>query len=376
MNRLYIYSILLFLLLTSFSHILAQVQPEFRTADPKSCDATKSCYYFLKKLPKDKILIGHEDALAYGVKWKNQPGRSDMKDICGSHPAVFGWDVSKIGQSTFNIDTVDFEQMKSWILEAHQLGGINTISWHMDNPVSGGDSWDKTKAVEQILPGGSHHNWLKVKLDTFASFLKDINQRNEMGTAVPILFRPFHEHTGNWFWWGRAHCTTKEYKQLWIFTFEYLTQIKGVHNLLFVYAPDRVKNAESYLERYPGDAYVDILGMDNYSDVGVFGRPGKLRKKLRMVVQLAEAKNKVAALTETGQERLPNRKWWTKIIHRSIFKDPKARQIAYLLVWRNAGPHHFFAPYLGHPSALDFELFTESNQVIMLKDINKLKRNP
>ena len=54
------------------------------------------------------ILIGHEDDLAYGVGWKEEKGRSDIKDITGSYPALYGWDVSKLGRP-FNIDTVDFE---------------------------------------------------------------------------------------------------------------------------------------------------------------------------------------------------------------------------------------------------------------------------
>ena len=349
--------------------LLGQTNPHLIPVDSNATPATIKVFHFLHNLPKEKILIGHEDALAYGVHWKEEPGRSDMKDVCGSHPAIFGWDVSKIGRYPHNIDTVDFQKMKEWIVEAHDLGGINTISWHMDNPVSGGDSWDKTRAVCAILPGGEYHNWYLSKLDTFAGFLNDLVSIKNPGEQVPILFRPFHEHTGNWFWWGKSHCTIKEYKTLWQFTFDYLTKEKQIHHLLFVYAPDRVRKSRNYLQRYPGDNYVDILGMDNYRDVGLFGNPRKLTKKLRMVVRLAEKKGKIAALTETGYERIPNRKWWSNVINKYIVNDRIARRIAYVLFWRNANAKHYFGPYLNHSSADDFRKFVQNQNVLMLNDL-------
>ena len=151
---------------------------------------------------KDKVLFGQQDALAYGVLWKkHKANRSDVKNIVGSHPAVIGWELSKIGQSPFNIDSVDFSAMKKWIIKIHKQGGINTISWHMDNLVTGGNTWDTAGSVVQhILPGGSHHDQFLSKLDLFALFLNDLKYKNR---PVPIIFRPYHEHTGSWFWWGK-----------------------------------------------------------------------------------------------------------------------------------------------------------------------------
>lgn len=84
------------------------------------------------------------------------------------------------------------------------------------------------------------------------------------GTLAPVLFRPFHEHTGSGFWWGEAQCTPDEYRALWRFTVEYLRDVKRVHNLLYVYSPDLYRDAEHYMERYPGDEWVDVLGLDAY----------------------------------------------------------------------------------------------------------------
>ena len=128
--------------------------------DKEATSQTKALFHNLKSIGSEGILFGHQDDLAYGVYWKDEPGRSDVKDASGSYPAVFGWDISKIGQRPFNIDSVDFEKMKGWIRQAYQMGGINTISWHIDNPVTGGDSWDNTPAVYTILPEGKNQGSL------------------------------------------------------------------------------------------------------------------------------------------------------------------------------------------------------------------------
>ena len=75
---------------------------------------------------------------------------------------------------------------------------------------------------------------------------------------IPVIFRPFHELNGSWFWWGGKNCTPEEIKQLYRFTVAYLRDQKNVHNLLYAYNTDRFTTKEDYLERYPGDEWVDI----------------------------------------------------------------------------------------------------------------------
>lgn len=88
-----------------------------------------------------------------------------------------------------------------------------------------------------------------------------------------MIFRPYHEFDGDWFWWGRSHCTIDEFKTLWRFTVAYLRDSLEVHNFIYAFSPDNKFNTESeFLERYPGDEWVDMVGMDNYGD---FGRDGK-----------------------------------------------------------------------------------------------------
>ncbi len=346
------------------------------TVDPKAGRHVKNLYGNLQLLAGRGILFGHQDALAYGVHWKAEAGRSDVHDVCGAYPAVYGWDVSKLGKSNYNIDTVDFSNMKKWIREGYRRGGINTISWHLDNPVTGGSSWDTTAAVGAILPGGRHHDWYKNKLDLFAAFLKDLRSSSFFGHPIPIIFRPFHEHSGSWFWWGRDHCTPEEFKALWRFTVGYLRDAKKVHNLLYAFSTDIVDSEEEYLRFYPGDDYVDILGIDDYHDVSSPARALQLTRRLAIVTKLADERGKVAALTETGYERIPAPRWWTDVLLKNILADPQASRIAYLLVWRNARPDHHYAPFGGHPSAENFVQFTKAPQILLSDDMPEVYRRP
>jgi len=344
----------------------AEKKPGSLPIDEGAGTETKALFINLKNISKTGILFGHQDDLAYGVYWKEEQDRSDVKDACGAYPAVFGWDVSKLGQSPYNIDSVDFEKMKGWIKQAYKMGGINTISWHMDNPATKGDSWDKTPAVYSILPGGENHAWYTQKLDLFATFLNDLKVED---IYVPIIFRPFHEHTGNWFWWGRGNCNSEEFIALWQFTVKYLRDEKGIHQLLYAYSTDRFKSEEDYLEFYPGDEYVDILAYDDYhSIVNEAGRP-ELVRQLKTIVQLSDEKGKIAALSETGYETIPDEDWWTTVLLQGLTADKTASEIAYVLMWRNGRPDHHYAPYDGHPSTPDFKKFKDDPNMIFVDEI-------
>ncbi|MBT1709053.1 beta-mannosidase [Fulvivirgaceae bacterium PWU5] len=349
--------------------------------DPQATAGTASLYRNLQSLSTKGILFGHHETDAYGVGWTGTEGRSDIKDVCGAYPAVHGWDLGKEGQRN-NIDGVPFESMHRWIRDVYTRGGINTISWHVDNPVTGGGSWDTTRAVQSILPGGKQHADFVQRLDRVAAFLAACRHGH---SPIPIIFRPFHEHNGNWFWWGKGLCTEEEYIQLWRFTIDYLKNTKGLHHILYAFSPDRsrmnLKDARSsYLYGYPGDDYVDILGYDNYMDVGITWnkkspeeQADDLRTGLSAVSALAREKKKVAAFTETGLEGVTNPSWYTDIILKPL-KSDRSIQMAYIMVWRNGNDKHHYAPYPGHPAAADFQVFYQDPYTVFENDLEAVYR--
>jgi mannan endo-1,4-beta-mannosidase len=347
-------------------------QPAVNTllVDSLATAETVALFTNLRTLAQTGVLFGHQDDLAYGVGWWGEYGRSDVKEVCGDYPAVYGWDLGDI-QNTRNLDGVYFDAIKLWIKQVYERGGINTISMHLDNPVSGGSAWDNSVAVKYILPGQSHHNaWLQV-LDKIAAFLKDL--KSSEGLNIPVILRPYHEHNHSWPWWGSSACTPAEYNALWQMTVRYLRDTHHLHHLLYCISPQEVSTEAEYLARYPGDEWVDILGMDYYMLTDK-SRVVHLGKALANNAAMAEARGKIAALTEVGIQNLPISDWWTNYLLAAVMYNDQAKKTSWTLVWRNAGTNQFWAPYPGQASAGDFILFYQNPFTLFEKDLPAMYR--
>jgi beta-mannanase len=349
--------------------------------DKQATKETVNLYRNLQKLRESGFLFGHQDALAYGVEWKYEQGRSDVKDVAGDYPGIYGWELGgiEVDGQTVNLDSVPFDKMKQFIKDGYQRGGVITLSWHAQSPFGKPKgAWDITPgSVASILPGGSNHALYLHWLDRVADFISAL--KGEKNEAIPILFRPFHELTGNWFWWCANVCTVDEYKTLWTFTRQYLQEQKSLHNLIWVYNTAGDFNTEQeYLERYPGDDLVDMISFDTYQH----GDPAKgkefaekTEKRLALIGTIAEKKSKLFALAETGYEQVPVANWWTETLLQAIGNN----KISYVLLWRNHGYHadmkkmHYYAPYKGQVSAADFKVFYNMSTTLFEKDTKKNK---
>lgn len=315
------------------------------------------------------IMIGHQDSAVYGHDWKYE-GVSDIKRVIGSYPAVFGWEIGDLGVGAEeNLDGVHFGKMREKIIWVHEQGGINTISWHARNVLTGGDSWDVSsdQVVKSILPGGEKEAEYAAMLDRVADFFQSF--RGADGKLVPVIFRPYHEHTGSWFWWGEKLCTPEQYIALWKYTIDCLWE-RGAHNMIIAYSSaSHLDDAAAFLERYPGDAYADILGFDTYQH-GTEGRKrymADLANCFDIVEPIAREKQKLLILAETGIESVPVDDWWTETLWPRI----KDRPISYVLFWRNAYDRadHYYAPFPGQRSAEDFKRFAAFERTLFLEDI-------
>src|SRR6185437_7366754 len=115
--------------------IVAAAQ-KMHLSDPNATRETRNLYNNLNKLSSKSYLVGHQDALAYGVNWKYQDGRSDIKDVTGDQPGLFGWELGHLeNDAAVNIDTVPFAKMKRYIRKSYRDGAAITISWHGGNPM-------------------------------------------------------------------------------------------------------------------------------------------------------------------------------------------------------------------------------------------------
>ena len=328
----------------------------------------------LKKTKGKGILFGHQDDLAYGVGWEYIDGESDVKRVAGDYPALLGWELGglELGHEV-NLDSVPFSKMKELAVWGFECGAINTFSWHPYSPIDSINAWHGDSViVKHILPSAAYHAKFDQQLDRVAAFFLSLKDKSDQ--PVPFIFRPWHEMDGGWFWWGSKACTPEELKALFRYTIEYLRE-KGLSQMVVAYSPDRnFDSPEEYLQWYPGDDIVDVLGMDNYYDLGQKGGEDEAIRKLHIVIDLAKKKNKLAALTETGLELVPDSSWYSLKLG-AVLSDPLVKkELSYVMVWRNDSEKHFFFPYPGHPAAADAKSLLDRPEILLLNDFNQLKK--
>ena len=345
--------------------------------DAARSELTQKLYNKLLNVKGEGFFFGMHDATGYGVGWNNDNDRSDIKSVTGDYPAFAGWGadygITQIARGE------GFEDARYKIKLFHDMGGFNTLEWHAQNPFGGNYSWenhsDRSKSVvKAILPNGEKHQEFLTQLDNLAAFFHTLI--DDDGKKIPVIFRPWHEHTGGWFWWGKGNCSEADYISLWQFTVNFLLDKKGVNNLLYAYSPDKIDSRQEYLYGYPGDEYIDVFGLDNYGDLRQHAtNMPRFVNMLEIVVSIANEKNKPAALTETGaftvdgQATMPESDWFTEKLLKGIMSTELTRQISYAMVWRNESTSHFHAPYPGQPSVPDFiDFYNDPYTIFMFNE--------
>jgi mannan endo-1,4-beta-mannosidase len=241
-------------------------------ADANANAKTRSVLAYLVDLPKQggkRVLSGQLIG-----RHTNDVDWNPIIQESGHAPAIMGVSVNcwtadsacinyQQGLGTFSVDMGTMTN--HW-----NSGGLITVSQNTDNPKtrdqsSTFSSSDYDSLVNPARWPNPVHDYFINGLDLLA------NQYLVLQNAGVVLFhRPFHEMNGGWDWYGNGHGSPDQYKQLWIMEFDYLTKTKGVHNLLFVYGPSG--GAGNYGTYYPGDQYVDIVGLSHYPNV-VNGQP-------------------------------------------------------------------------------------------------------
>lgn len=344
-------------------------------AEPTPADRLKT--HLSRCVEQGKVLFGHQDDLFYGKNWHRWDGgveHSDIRAVAGDYPAVLGVELGgiELGRER-SLDHVPFALIREGIAEHHRRGGIVVVSWHPANPSSGGDSWDVSAGegvAASLLDGGANRakgrEWLRRLGDFFDSL------RDDDGRRIPVVWRPWHELAGNWFWWGAPYCTADDYKALWRMTYDYLAGERGLDNLVWAVSPGFTEYCTTgYTDYWPGDDCVDLVGIDIYQ----YGTSAEFtdltRRHLLQLAAVAAARGKLLALTETGCEALPDARWWTGALLPALEGFP----VAYVLTWRNAWdrPAHYYAPFEGEASADDFRAFVADERIALLGECNELQ---
>jgi len=422
--------------LTTAGNSTVAIPAEVSLADADAVEATKKLYAYLEAVGKsDSVIFGHQNDTHHKAGAKGDGfSNSDTKDVTGSIAGVIGIDaLSLTGNEASGWDT-PYEERIAKVAEitkeAAAEGAIVTLSAHMPNfalineKVKQFEADGKTgktqetlgyweqpdgrriynfsgytpgetagNVVERIMPGQDLNYLYTAYLDMIADYAKAVE-----GDDITVLFRPLHENTGSWFWWGAAYCDETAYINLYRYTVDYLKETKGVHNLLYVYGPgSEAENVEAYAARYPGDAYVDMIGYDLYHSFPTQENEesylANIKKQNTILRDFAAEHHKLYAITETGVANgdialLPSgnevKDWYMKLLG-AISEDKQAGGanggVCYFLVWANFGADgSFYTPYVlekkengvlyGHETLDDFIRFYNDERSVFATDMN------
>ena len=387
----------------------------------------------LAKIQKKGYMYGHQDDTFYGVTWNWDNDRSDTYDLVGDYPGVMGFDLGGIEKGDKkNLDSVPFSRIREAIILQHERGGIVTLSWHPRNPLIGSTSWiqndtvnyneavtalkkigqqelvkqipNPKHTVRAVLPGGCKHELFMKWLKRVSEFLLSLKDKN--GNQIPLIFRPWHENNGSWFWWGQENCSDQEYHALWNLTQDYINSTKigciakakepckqsckkatggsskkssAKKNtmmttlgdcLVWSYSPNLhgTWTEEAWLVRYPGDERVDLIGEDAYQWGTEQDFISGLDADLQVVTKIALEHGKLFAVTECGYKNSPDTTWWQRVFKPIIEKYT----ISYFLPWRNYSKEHFGASP-DASTADDFKTWAKQKNFLFVNDIKKIK---
>lgn len=332
--------------------------------DSKATAETKALYSNLWAIQEKGFIFGHHDDLVYGRYWYNEAGRSDTKDVCGDYPGVFSVDLAECMDDRANVALSNECEIKlRCIKEAYDRGMVIISCLHLNNPLTGKDAWDNSNsnvALEILKDGSDTQKKFNTWLDRLASIA--LNLKGSDGKIIPIILRPFHEHTQTWSWWGSSCTSQQQFIDLWQYTIKYLRDTKGVHTFIYAISPqmDKAKTIDDFYFRWPGDNWVDFVGMDCYQGIN----NAVFVQNLKAISAVSLDKKKPTGVTETGVEGFKATDYWTKNIHAPL----TGRRVSIVVTWRNKfvgindSDKHFFSVYDGHPSAPDFvKMYREPN---------------
>ncbi|WP_178983378.1 glycosyl hydrolase [Winogradskyella helgolandensis] len=357
--------------------------------NPNATPETIALFYNLKLISKTKFAVGQQ--AAFSSFYNDNGGESDIMKTTGSDPGLLGLDFMFITDDNNNGATSNWyyqqeQNIKSDAIEAYNKGMINTFSWHMREPYDGDyfyagemTQFQRDNALVSILPEGANHEYYKQKLQKVAEVAHSMVGSD--GNLVPFIFRPFHEFDGDWFWWGKAYCSPQEFKALWQFTVTYLRDTLQVNNILFAFSPDSsFFSAAEYLSRYPGDAYVDILGMDNYADFNNQGQAAldSANEKLQIITALAKDRVKIAALTESAYIVTPSINnpisgFYANHMYNALSDNNV--EIGYMMFWTNTS-NTYCTPPPGQPSTSDFLEFVNKPRSVLQNELPNMYTLP
>lgn len=313
---------------------------------------TKNLYYNLKEVAWDTrgVLFGQQFYNSFSMVGGNHENESvsDFKDVTGDHPAVLGQDF----QFYISKTATARRRHKEAALYTYNNGGVVTFDFHMFSKYHTSTSF-VTGTGDQFLMYNIGQNidtygevtWFKGQLDQAISVMNELK--------IPVVFRLLHEMNGAWFWWGnQAAGGSSSYKKMYQLAVNY---IKARTNYaIFAWSPNYPFNSGTYpgTSYYPGNQYVDVVGLDMYDINTNNGQPfSTMVNELTALSDFAWSNNKVPVFAEVGNRvNSPDdyAYWWYNL-EDYMQGGARSYKVAWMLTWVNQGwDGPAYAPYVAY----------------------------
>jgi len=355
----------------------------YTPSDPRHTASAAALLNFLGNLTATPaaLLFGHHNTNYEGQNFVDVgaiENRSDVLTSVGKFPGLVEYNFAWIDGSK-PASTKDFTRH---LRQALDQGAVPMLYWETGNPVTGGSAKDLAGSpITAILPGGSANGEWRRRMKTIAAFVRGVQTTT---TDLPFIFRPFHENTGGWFWWGTAAANPAQYRAAFNYTVSYLRQQAGLRNMLIAYAPskpaaspasaDAAFGPSPVTSRYPGDSLVDVACFDNYGATDAFAADA-LVADAELVARFAAVHGKVPGICEFGRAKgVQNLNatsagaWWTDQVLAPLLGSEAGRRMPFALTWRNSEPDSYWVPLPGQPSHPGFKAFAESPATLFAGD--------
>ena len=276
------------LIAVSFLALLSGLAWSQTPVNENASAEAKSLLQYIYSL-NDRIMSGQHSYNEHPEQFYNK-----AEEIGGKFPAVWGTDFYWNGQE----DPGD--RIVAAAIKKHEEGAIVTLMWHVGRPMDTAPYAWSTSVQDEITdkqwdefttPGTPlYKKWL-AQVDNVAAHLKDLQDAH-----VPVLWRPYHEMNGVWFWWGNKK-GKDGYAKMWQNLYDRLVNYHKLNNLIWVWNANGPRDipedeAYAYSDFYPGADYVDILATDVYNN-------DYEQKDYNELLELADGKP--IALGEVGQ---------------------------------------------------------------------------
>ncbi|MEK3702201.1 glycosyl hydrolase [Paenibacillus sp. FSL R10-2199] len=233
----------------------ASIQP----VNPSASKEAAALLSYLSDLSGKGMISGQHDYLESPDEFNNK-----LKNASGQYAVLHGYELGAINNQSKETIARQRQAVVDSAIKWHKGGGIVAMTFHQNLPGTSPEwanvkmnlSQDKFDAY--VTPGTPQYKALIAELDEVAGYLGELRD-----AGVPVLWRPYHEMNGNWFWWGQKD----NFAQLWDIVYDRMVNTHKLNNLLWVWNPNAPNEwAKAYSNYYPGAAKVDVLAADIYNN--------------------------------------------------------------------------------------------------------------